>query len=94
MKTFRLIGVLEGISYLALLLIAMPLKYFFNEPLAVNYVGWAHGFLFVSFGLYLIRVWIKYKWSFIKAVGAFVASLIPLGTFILDRQLKKEYPES
>ena len=94
MKTFRLIGVLEGISYLALLLIAMPLKYFFNEPLAVKYVGWAHGVLFVLFELYLIRVWINYKWSFIKAVGAFVASLIPLGTFILDRQLKKEYPES
>jgi integral membrane protein len=94
MKTFRLIGVLEGISYLALLLIAMPLKYFFKEPSAVTYFGWAHGVLFVSFGLYLIKVWIKYKWSFKKATGAFVASLIPFGTFILDSQLKKEYPES
>jgi integral membrane protein len=79
---------------LALLLIAMPLKYFYDKPWAVKYFGWCHGVLFVTFGLYLIKVWIKYNWSFTKATGAFVASLMPLGTFFLDRQLKKEYPEN
>jgi integral membrane protein len=92
MGKFRFIGILEGISYLVLLLIAMPLKYLANQPDAVKYFGWAHGVLFVSFGIYLLKVWRQYQWSFGKATGAFVASLLPFGTFVLDKKLKKQYP--
>ena len=59
-------------------------------PEAVKYVGWAHGVLFVTFGILLLQVWAKYKWSFGKTALAFVASLLPFGTFVLDRKLKKE----
>ncbi len=93
MGRFRLIAVLEGISYLVLLFIAMPLKYFAGLPDAVKYVGWAHGLLFVLFGIFLLLVWIKYKWSFGKTTVAFVASLLPFATFVLDKKLKKEYPQ-
>jgi integral membrane protein len=89
---FRLVGVLEGISYLVLLGIAMPLKYLADQPGAVKYVGWAHGVLFVAFCLLLLKVWIQYKWSFMKTTGAFIASLLPFGTFLLERKLRKEYP--
>jgi integral membrane protein len=89
---FRLVGVLEGFSYLILLGIAMPLKYFAGRPEAVKYFGWAHGVLFVAFSVLLLQVWIRYKWSFLKTTAAFIASLLPFGTFILDRRLKKEYP--
>lgn len=87
------IAFLEGISYLLLLLVAMPLKYFANIPEGVKYVGWAHGVLFVLFCVYLLKVWIGLKWSFGKALLAFIASLLPFGTFVLDARLKKEYPE-
>lgn len=93
MGRFRLIAVLEGISYLVLLLIAMPLKYFAGLPEAVKYVGWAHGVLFVLFGIFLLMVWVQYKWSFGKTFMAFVASLLPFATFVLDKKLKKEYPQ-
>ncbi|MDB5264148.1 MAG: rane protein [Adhaeribacter sp.] len=87
---FRLIAVLEGISYLVLLLIAMPLKYLADMPLMVKYVGWAHGVLFVLYGLALLQVWMVYRWSFLRVVWAFILSFIPLGTFWLDRQLRRE----
>ena len=87
---FRLVAILEGISYLVLLGIAMPLKYMAGMPLPVKYVGWAHGLLFVSFILLLIQVWIAYRWSFGRVVWAFVLSFLPFGTFVLDRQLKNE----
>ncbi len=93
MGKFRLIGIMEGISYLILLLVAMPLKYLAGQPNAVKYFGWAHGVLFVLFGFSLIKVWIKYKWNFGKTTGAFIASLLPFGTFVLDKNLKKEYPQ-
>ncbi|WP_346236008.1 DUF3817 domain-containing protein [Niabella insulamsoli] len=93
LKTFMKIAFLEGISYLLLLLIAMPLKYFADIPEGVKYVGWAHGVLFVLFCIYLLKVWISFKWSFWKALMAFIASLLPFGTFVLDSRLRKEYPE-
>ena len=93
LKKFSTIAVLEGISYILLLCIAMPLKYFANFPDAVKYVGWAHGVLFMLYCFYLVKVWIGYKWSFGKTTIAFIASLLPFGTFVLDNKLKKEYPQ-
>lgn len=94
MGAFRLIGILEGISYLLLLLVAMPLKYIAGINWPVKYVGWAHGLLFVCFCLLLITVWIKYRWSFFRTALAFVASLLPFGTFVLEKNLQKNYPTS
>ena len=87
---FRVVAILEGISYLFLLLIAMPLKYAAHYPLAVQYGGWLHGLLFVLYMLLLAMVWQQYKWGFGKVLWAFAASLIPFGSFVLDRQLKNQ----
>lgn len=93
LRRFRLVAVIEGISYLLLLCVAMPLKYFAGLPQAVKYLGWAHGVLFVTFCFYLVKIWVTYKWSFWKTTWAFISSLLPFGTFILDKQLKKEYSD-
>lgn len=90
----RLIGLLEGLSYLFLLCIAMPLKYYFDQPLAVKYTGWAHGVLFVLYIAAVFQVAVQRRWSFMKGIWALVASLIPLGTFALDRQLVREQREA
>ncbi len=89
---FRLIAILEGISYVILVFISMPLKYFGDMPEAVKINGWIHGILFVPFCLALLHVWMVQKWSFIKAALAFIASLIPFGTFVFDRAIKNELP--
>ncbi|PLR95128.1 DUF3817 domain-containing protein [Bacillus sp. T33-2] len=88
---FRLIGILEGISYLILLFVAMPLKYFANMPLFVQIFGMAHGVLFIMFAIMLLIVWFRHRWSLIWVIGALVASLLPFGTFYLDSRLRKEY---
>ncbi len=86
----RLIGLLEGSSFLILLLIAMPLKYAAGLPLAVKYVGWAHGALFLLFLLALAQAAAETDWGFKKIAGAFIASLVPLGTFIMDKHWKAD----
>jgi len=86
---FRLIALLEGISYLILLCIAMPLKYKFSFETAVKYTGWVHGVLFIAYIALLLKVWKQYNWSFKKVVFAFIASLLPFGTFLLDKQLRE-----
>jgi integral membrane protein len=83
---FRKIAFAEGISYL-LFALTMPLKYIFNVPEPNFAVGLAHGVLFVAYCLLLLDVWIRYNWKFKKAFFAFVASLVPFGTFWAEKHL-------
>lgn len=87
LKFLRFIAFLEGISYLILLCIAMPLKYYFNQPQAVKTVGMAHGVLFVLFIILLLIVHVEKKWSLKKTILSFISSLIPFGTFYADIKL-------
>ncbi len=89
MGRFRTIAISEGISYLVLLGIAMPLKYFADFPQAVTIVGWLHGLLFVLYVIALFNVRHVHNWSFKKFFLAGLASLLPFGPFIMDRKLLK-----
>ncbi|GAA4444342.1 DUF3817 domain-containing protein [Ravibacter arvi] len=80
----------EGISYLLLLFIAMPLKYFFEMPAAVRYVGMAHGVLFIAYVILLVWNWSERNWSFAKVAGYFLASLLPFATFWVEKQVALE----
>ena len=88
LKKFRLVALLEGISFITLLFIAMPIKYVLGEPIVVKFVGMAHGGLFLLF-LYLLFVTAKeFKWSFGFISLSFICSLLPFGTFYLEKKLK------
>lgn len=91
---FRLVGLLEGTSYLLLLFIAMPLKYWGDLPRAVAVAGAVHGALFVLYVLALIYVKFADRWSIPLAAGAFIASLLPFGNFVLDARLRKREQRS
>ena len=86
----RAIAFIEGVSYLVLLCVAMPLKYFAGLPSAVKTVGWIHGVLFVLYLLAVAEVTIRHRWPFARVLGALAASLIPFGTFVLDKRLRRE----
>ncbi|MDQ6421613.1 DUF3817 domain-containing protein [Paenibacillus sp. LHD-117] len=85
----RFIGFFEGISFLVLLLIAMPLKYWADIPEPVAVVGALHGGLFVLYILAAIWAAIQHRWSIVKLGLACVASVLPFGPFVLDRKLLK-----
>jgi len=89
-RNLRKIGNIEGISYLLLLGVAMPLKYLAGMPGAVTLVGSIHGLLFVLFIGALFLAWRERKWGYEKVAFAFLMSIIPFGTFYLDRLLRKE----
>lgn len=80
----RIIGFLEGLSFVMLLGIAMPLKYLYGIPEAVKAIGMIHGWLFVLYVVYVIHVKVKLKWSNKTTITALIASLIPFGTFYAD----------
>ncbi len=84
---FRIIGFIEGISYLVLLFIAMPMKYMMGIAIATKVVGMAHGLLFIIFLVILMQAAQKHNFSMKDSIIFFVASLIPFGTFYTDRRL-------
>ncbi|MCB0706726.1 MAG: DUF3817 domain-containing protein [Saprospiraceae bacterium] len=84
----RLIAFLEGISLIILVLIAVPLKYYFDFPLLVKVVGPIHGVLFLGFVFYTVRVSLEEEWKFWKTTWkVLLSSLIPFGTFYIDRKI-------
>ncbi len=87
---FRKIAWYEGISYIVLLFIAMPLKYLMDMPLAVRIVGSIHGALFIAFMIYLYLVYDQYAKNTKWALKAFLASIIPFGTFVMEKEWKQE----
>jgi len=87
---FRKIALAEGTSFLVLLLVAMPLKYMANWPLGVTVMGGLHGVLFIAFIYLAWEVKSDYKKSWGWLFKAFIASILPFGTFIMDRQWKRE----
>ena len=90
LQRFRMVGIAEGISFLVLLLIAMPIKYLMNIPEVVKVMGWIHGALFVTFIYFAFEIMGALNKNFIWFLKALAAAFIPLGTFVFDKQLKKE----
>lgn len=86
----RVIALTEGVSFLVLLFIAMPMKYFAHMDWAVQIVGWIHGILFIVFCFALLAAMMAARWHIGRAAMVFIAALLPFGPFIIDHRLKDE----
>ena len=86
----RVIGFWEGVSFLVLLLIAMPLKYLADWPHAVRVVGMAHGLLFILYVWAALQAALELNWSWKRTGLVLLASLLPAGPFIVDAKLLRD----
>ncbi|MGH7794990.1 MAG: DUF3817 domain-containing protein [Candidatus Binatia bacterium] len=86
----RTVGLIEGVSFLLLLGVAMPLKYFAGVPQAVTAVGWLHGLLFITFCIALAQAHQEANWTVWRSGGVLIAALLPFGPFVIDRRLREE----
>jgi len=86
LKTFRVISLLEALSFVILLLLAMPIKYILGNPELVRIVGMAHGILFVLYIISALLFKNKLNWSNQILVVVILCSIIPLGPFYVDRK--------
>lgn len=86
----RVIGFAEGVSFLLLLGVAMPLKYFAGTPQAVTVAGWVHGVLFITFCIALAQAHQDAKWQARQTGLVLIAGLLPFGPFVIDNRLRRE----
>lgn len=83
----RVLGFVEGVSFLLILFVTMPLKYYYNTPGPNKSVGMVHGLLFVAYCFMVLNVGINLKWNWKKIGLGLLASIIPFGTFWADVKL-------
>jgi len=88
-KALTVTGYLEGISFLLLLGVAMPLRHYLqiNEP--VKYIGMTHGLLFMGYLVVLLSTASKNKLPLWAMPGGVVSAILPFGPFIFDHLLKR-----
>ena len=86
LKNFRLLAVFEGISFLLILFITMPLKYMFDYPMANKVVGMIHGVLFLAYIVFALMLKTEMNWNNKKTAIILLCSVIPFGTFWMDKK--------
>lgn len=91
MKTFfRVVSFLEGTSYLLLLFVAVPVKYWMNDPQYVKLLGMPHGLLFVGYIVLAFLLKTEMKWDMKKFGIILLASIFPFGTFYVDKKYLRD----
>lgn len=83
----RILGFVEGMSYLVLLGLCMPLKYLYDIPEPTSYIGMTHGVLFVAYCIWVFIVGYEKRWALTTTFLALLASLVPFGTFVADKRI-------
>lgn len=89
LRSFRLLSLIEGLSLITLLLIAMPARNYFGIDF-VWPVGMAHGLLWIAYVLMSLVVSHLQRWSVLVWLLALVCSVLPFGFLLMDRRLKPE----
>ena len=83
---FRIVSFLEGVSYLLLIFVAVPIKYFNGDASFVKILGMPHGILFMLYIILAITLLKSMKWDFKTVIIILIASILPFGTFYIDKK--------
>ena len=84
----RILGLIEGWSFVVLLFIAMPLKYFADQPMAVRIVGMAHGVLFLALCAAALQAQVEdEKWPLKRTAAVILGALLPFGPFVVEKRI-------
>lgn len=86
MNAFRILAFLEGVSYLLLLGVAVPIKYLMSDPSYVKMLGMPHGILFVAYGVMALMFTRHQEWTTRQLGMVLLCSILPFGTFYADKK--------
>jgi len=87
LKRFRVMAYVTGVLLLVLVVVAMPLKYVWHEPLLVSVVGPLHGFLYMVYLVVAFDLAVRAKWTFARTLAILLAGTIPAMSFVAERKV-------
>lgn len=89
LRFFRALSLLEGVSFLLILFVTMPLKYLYDYPQANKVIGMIHGVLFIAYVVMTLMLKPEQKWPAKDTAIILLCSIIPFGTFWMDKKYLK-----
>ena len=87
LRNYRIAAWVTGIGLLVLVFVAMPLKYFFDQPQLVAIVGVAHGFLYMAYIVCTLLLAERGRWKPLDALLILLAGTIPVASFVAERRV-------
>jgi integral membrane protein len=84
---YRVMAYVTGVLLLVLVLVAMPLKYIWDQPTLVAIVGPAHGFLYMVYLVTAFDLAVRAKWRFVRTVLVLLAGTLPAASFFAERKV-------
>lgn len=87
LKTYRVLAFTTGVLLLVLVFVAMPLKYFADQPLLVTVIGIAHGYLYMAYVVTTLWLSLQQRWPILKTILVALAGTIPLAAFFAERRV-------
>ena len=88
-NTFRVIALLEGVSYILLMTVGLYFKYQLGDPTYVKLLGMPHGILFVAYLILAFLIRDNENWNKTEFFIVLVCSVLPFGTFYVDKKYLK-----
>ena len=89
----RVMGWIEGTSLITLLGMAVPLKRLADTPELVSVVGPIHGLTFIAYIALASSTVFGGGWTAREIVRVLGASIVPFGTFLNERLLRRKQQE-
>lgn len=86
LKTFKIVSLLEGVSYILLLFVGVPLKYIGDNDVLVKLLGMPHGILFVAYVILALAIRSLLDWDLKTTFIVLIASVLPFGTFYINKK--------
>jgi len=83
---FRVMAYVVGVLLLVLVFVAMPLKYFADQPTMVAVVGPLHGFLYMVYLVTAFDLAVRAKWPFLRTLLVLLAGTVPVMSFVAERK--------
>ncbi len=87
LRNYRIAAWVTGIGLLVLVFVAMPLKYFFDQPGPVAVVGVSHGFLYMAYIVCTLLLAERARWKPLDALLILLAGTIPIASFVAERRV-------
>lgn len=89
LRNYRIAAWVTGVGLLVLVLVAMPLKYFFGRPQLVAVVGVTHGFLYMTYIVTTLLLAERCRWKPLDAVLILLAGTVPVASFVAERRVTR-----
>ncbi|MEV0734132.1 DUF3817 domain-containing protein [Polymorphospora sp. NPDC050346] len=82
---YRVIAYIVGVVLIALVVVGMPMKYIWDDPIVVETIGPGHGFLYMVYLVAAFDLGRRAEWPLSRMALVMLAGTVPFVSFWAER---------